>query len=51
MNETLTLLKSETKLLLRARISSHMPRIFQRHSRILQSPHKISMQEEFRVLK
>lgn len=38
MKETLTLLKSETKVSLRARISSHMPRIFQRHSRVLQSP-------------
>lgn len=36
MKETPTLLKSETKLSLRPRISSYMLRIFQRHSRLLQ---------------
>lgn len=50
MKETLTLLKSETKLPLRGRISSHMPRIFERHSRICKTPVRFQWKKSSKVI-
>lgn len=50
MKETLTLLKSETKLLLRDRISSHMLRIFQRHLRICKAPVRFQCKKSSEVM-